>query len=161
MVSKGYSARQIGLHWLVFVIVAFQFLMGDNMTHLFWAAHGGKATDVAPIWAPIHIFIGVLVLAAMLARLWLRRTDGVPPPVAQAKPLEWLAAAVHVGLYLDLIVGALVGLAAYFLWPQLAWWHHLLMRPVLLWLVILHVLGALWHGYKRDAVATRMIRPAR
>ena len=79
----------------------------------------------------------------------------------RAKPLEWLATAVHVGLYLDLILGALVGLGAYFLWPRLAGLHHLMMRPILLWLFVLHVLGALWHGYKRDAVATRMIRPAR
>jgi cytochrome b561 len=47
MVSAGYSARQIALHWIVFVLVAFQFVIGDNMTDLFRAAHGGAPTNAS------------------------------------------------------------------------------------------------------------------
>ena len=37
-----------------------------------------------------------------------------------------------------------------------------MMRPVLLVLFALHVVGALWHRFVvRDDVVTRMIRPAR
>lgn len=28
--SGGYSARQIGLHWLVFVLAAYQWFTGDH-----------------------------------------------------------------------------------------------------------------------------------
>ena len=31
-VSIGYSVRQIGLHWLVFLLVAYQWFTGDFMT---------------------------------------------------------------------------------------------------------------------------------
>jgi cytochrome b561 len=162
MVSKGYSARQIALHWIAFVLVAFQFAIGNQMAHLFHAAHGGNPTHANPIWAPIHIVVGLAILAAMLWRLVLRRTEGTPPPPEQHPALEWLASAVHVGLYLDLIGAALVGVVAYFWLPQLAVAHRLMVRPILVALFALHFVGSLWHRFVvRDDVLTRMIRPAR
>jgi cytochrome b561 len=69
---------------------------------------------------------------------------------------------VHVGLYIDLIGAALVGLAAYFWLPELAGLHRLMVRPILSILFVLHVIGALWHWLVvRDDVMTRMLRPAR
>jgi cytochrome b561 len=162
MVSKGYNGRQIALHWIVFVLVAFQWFIGDDMTRLFRAAHGGPATDLPPTWASIHIAVGVAILALMLWRLGLRLADGTPAPPKQHPALEWLASAVHAGLYLDLIGAALVGLVAYFWLPQLAGLHHLMVRQILLVLFALHFAGALWHRFVvRDDVMTRMIRPAR
>lgn len=162
MVSKGYSAPQIALHWIVFVLVAFQWLAGDNMTKLFRAAHGGKPAEVAAVWTPIHIAFGAAILAAMLWRLVLRRGVGTPPPPKQHAALQWLASAVHVGLYLDLIGAALVGLAAYFWLPQLAGLHHLMVRQILLVLFGLHLAGALWHRFVvRDDIMSRIVRPAR
>jgi cytochrome b561 len=162
MVSVGYSARQIALHWIVFVLVAFQFVMGDNMTHLFRAAHGGRPTDVGSIWAPVHIAVGIAILASMLWRLMLRRTVGAPPAAKQHPALQALAAAVHVGLYVDLIGAALVGIAAYFWLPELAGLHRLMVRPILIVLFALHVVGALWHWFVvRDNVMARMMRPTR
>jgi cytochrome b561 len=162
MVSVGYSARQIALHWIVFVLVGFQYFTGGNMTHLFRAAHDGPPTDTIPIWAPIHIAFGLAILATMLWRVMLRRTVGAPPAAKQFWALQWLASAVHVGLYLDLIAAAVIGLAANFWLPQLAGLHHLLVRPVLLVLVALHIAGALWHRFVvGDDVMTRMLRPAR
>jgi cytochrome b561 len=76
----AYSARQIVLHWIVFVLVAFQFAIGNQMSHLFGAAHGGNPTRANPIWTPVHISVGILILILMLARLALRRIDGIPPP---------------------------------------------------------------------------------
>jgi cytochrome b561 len=162
MVSKGYSARQIALHWVVFALVAFQWFTGGDMTKLFRAAHDGPPTVVASVWTPVHIAVGVAILAAMLWRLVLRRTEGTPPPPKQHPALEWLASAVHVGLYLDLIGAALVGLAAYFWLPQLAGLHRLMVRPILVALFALHFVGALWHRFVvRDDVMTRIVRPAR
>jgi len=161
MISTGYSLRQIALHWIVFVLVAFQFFTGDNMAHLFRASHGGRPTAVDPLWAPIHIAVGVAVLAAMLWRLALRRTEGAPPLPKQHPALMWLASAVHVGLYLDIIGGAVVGLIAYFWLPALGKLHELMSRQVLIALFALHLLGALWHRFVvRDEAMTRMIRPA-
>jgi len=162
MVSVGWSARQIALHWIVFLLVAFQFAIGNQMAHLFRAAHGGNPTHASPIWAPIHIVVGLVILAAMAWRFTLRLTDGAPPPPQQYPALQWLASAVHLGLYLDLIGAALVGLVAYFWLPSFAGLHHLMTRQILIVLFALHFAGALWHRFVvRDDVVTRMIRPAR
>jgi cytochrome b561 len=157
----GYSSRQIALHWTVFVLVAFQFVTSDSMTDLFRAAHGGRPTDTSAIWAPIHIVVGILILIAMLARLSLRQLHGVPNPPKQATLLQWLASAVHAGLYVDLIGAPIVGAIAYFLLPSFAGLHHLMTRQILLVLVALHFAGALWHWLVvRDDVMTRIVRPA-
>jgi cytochrome b561 len=160
-VPAGYSGRQIALHWIVFVLVAFQFAIGNQMTHLFRAAHGGNPTHANPIWTPIHISVGILILVLMLARLALRRLDGAPAPPKQHPALEWLAGAVHAGLYVDLIGAPIVGLIAYVWLPKLAGLHQLMTRPILVALFALHFAGALWHWLVvRDDVMARMIRPA-
>jgi cytochrome b561 len=156
----GYSTRQIALHWIVFVLVAFQFAIGNQMAHLFRAAHGGNPTHANPIWAPIHISVGILILVAMLARLTLRRLDGVPAAPKQHPALEWLAGAVHAGLYVDLIGAPIVGLIAYVWLPELAVLHQLMTRPILVVLFALHFAGALWHWLVvGDDVMTRILRP--
>ena len=161
MVPTDYGARQIALHRIVFVLVAYQFVTGGHMTKLFRAAHGGALTDVASVWTPIHITVGVAILAAMLWRLYLRGAEGTPPP-KQHPALEWLASAVHIGLYVDLIGAALVGLVAYFRLPQFAALHHLMVRQILFLLFALHFVGTVWHRFVvRDDVMTRIVRSAR
>ena len=112
---------------------------------------------------PLHLAVGVAILAAMLWRLAIRLRRGVPPPpAAEAPPLRWLAHAVHVGLYLDMIGAALVGLIVYFWAPALAGVHEALARVVLLALVGLHVAGALAHHfYWGDDVLVRIVTPAK
>ena len=68
----------------------------------------------------------------MVWRLFLRRMEGAPPPAKQHPALEWLATSVHVGLYADLILAALVGLVAYFWLPGLGELHELMMRQILI-----------------------------
>ena len=160
---KGYRTSQIALHWFVVVAAAFQFVTGDHMTDRFNAALKGTESSVAAVWTPIHIVVGLTILAAMLCRFILRWRFGAPvPPEAEIAPLRWLAGAVHVGLYLDMIGAALIGLAVYFAYPALAPLHEFLTRLALMALVALHAAGALWHHfYWRDEVLVRMLRPVR
>jgi cytochrome b561 len=160
---KGYRLSQIALHWFVVVAVLFLFFSGDQTTERFLADLKGSASSVGAAWIAIHIVVGLAILAAMLCRLVLRWRFGAPiPPEAESAPLRWLAAAVHVGLYLDMIGAALIGLVVYFAYPALAPLHEFLTRLALMALVALHVAGALWHHfYWRDDVLMRMFRPAR
>lgn len=159
----GYRTSQIVLHWLVAALVLFLFVTGDSTTHVFYAGLNGRATDTSWVWIPIHIVAGLAILGAILWRLALRRQWGAPEaPAAEPAPLRLLANAVHVGLYLDMIGAAIVGLIVYFWMPSLGWLHELLSRIVLIVLVALHVAGALWrHFYWRSDVLMRMLRPIR
>jgi cytochrome b561 len=159
----GYRTSQIGLHWLVAALVLFLFITGDSTTHVFSAGEGGRASDASWTWVPIHLAAGVAILAAMLWRLELRREFGAPePPASEPRALRWLASAVHIGLYVDLIGAAIVGMLVYFGAHGLAPLHELMTRAVLIALVGLHVAGALWHQfYWRDNVLRRMLQPVR
>jgi len=158
----GYRLSQIILHWLVFALVVFLFVTGDDMTHAWRAMVKSGATTWSSPWIPIHIACGLLVLVAMLARLALSRRYGAPPPVEQAKPLRILSVGVHHLLYLDLILAPLVGLAAFFIFPKLGGAHEFLVRLPILVLVGLHAVGAIYHRIVlRDGVMERMVFPAR
>ena len=78
LVTYGYSLRQIGLHWVVFLLVAYQWFTGDDMADLFEAAHGGPAAAVNPGWATVHVVVRVAVLLLMVWRLGLRHTEWLP-----------------------------------------------------------------------------------
>lgn len=155
---RGYRTSQISLHWLVFFAVLFLFVTGDNMSDAFdeMLKLGAKS-----IWIPVHIGFGLLVLAAMIARLALRRRYGVPvPPPDQPAALRLAASGVHGLLYALLIVAPLIGLIAFFFVPKLGVVHALLVRLPLMLLVGLHVAGALWHHFlKGDSVLKRMVQP--
>jgi cytochrome b561 len=157
----GYRSSQIALHWLVFVLVAFLFITGDNMTNAFDALRKSAGSAWNLTWIPIHITCGLLVLAAMIGRLALRRRFGAPkPPADEVAPLRILAIGVHLLLYLLLILAPIGGLVGFFFVPQAAALHHFLVRLPLMVLVGLHVLGSVWHlVVKRDKVFQRMLRP--
>jgi cytochrome b561 len=158
---QGYRRPQIVLHWLVFLLVAFLFFTGDNMTDAFDAMRksGGSAWSYA--WIPIHMTAGVAVLVFMLWRLSLRRRFGAPPPPQdEPAPLRILAVSVHHLLYLLFILAPIGGLVGFFLIPKAADIHELMVRIPLMILVGLHVAGALWHQFVvRDNVLSRMWRP--
>jgi cytochrome b561 len=160
-IPDGYRRPQIVLHWLVFVVVAFLFFTGDNMSHAWHAMIKDGATAASSPWIPIHIACGLTVLIAMLARIVLRRRFGAPrPPADEAPPLRIAATGVHHLFYFLLILAPLVGLTAFFLFPPLAGLHHLLVRLPIIVLFGLHALGALWHYFfKRDNVMQRMLKP--
>ena len=158
---QGYRVSQIALHWLVFVLVAFLFFTGDNMTDAFRAVQKSGGSAWSSAWVPIHIAFGVAVLLAMIWRLSLRRRYGAPPPpTGEAAPLRIAATGVHHLLYLLLLVAPIGGLLAFFVAPGLAEAHEFLVRLPLMILVGLHVVGALWHRLVlRDNVLPRMFRP--
>ena len=159
----GYRAPQIALHWLVALFVLFLFFTGDTTTQVFLANLKGRAPEASWVWMPVHLVVGLAILAAMLWRLALRRRYGAPAaPESEPAPLRWLAAAVHVGLYLDMIGAAIVGLLVYFWFPSLAGLHEFLSRPALVVLALLHIAGAFWHEYYwGDNVLGRMLKPVR
>ena len=42
LVTYGYSLRQIGLHWVVFLLVAYQWFTGDDIPHVPNKRAGGQ-----------------------------------------------------------------------------------------------------------------------
>lgn len=144
-VRQGYSGLQIGLHWVVALLIAAQFLFHDPMEEAWDAVRDGLAVpESAAFGANMHAAFGALILLLALARIYLRVTRGGPDlPANEPAPLKLLAKATHGLIYLLIVGLPLGGMAAWLGGVKQAAQVHGLGAEVLFWLVVLHVAGAL------------------
>lgn len=157
---KGYSRRQIRLHWVIFALLIPQFILHDWIAEAWDIRMDGGTFSFHPLIAA-HVFGGLLILALALWRLQVRLTRGVPPPPAEEDPkLQLVAKAVHIGLYAVLIFMPIGGAVAWFGGVELAAEGHEMMKFVLLGLFGLHVAGALYQQFVlKTNMMARMKRP--
>ncbi len=165
-----YDTTTIILHWLVAVLVAAQWVIGQTIDD---APKGAVKLD----YIGLHLTIGLLIGAALVVRLIWRAGPGRRLPAADRGAVHVLAKATHWGLYA--LLAATVGLGITF---ALAWgvpiytvgrihglaagnrglarallhWHGTLADAVLI-LAGLHACAALFHHYiLRDRLILRM-----
>jgi len=157
---KGYSLAQISLHWIIAALILFQLVFGDAIGGAWRSVRQGAVPEMgAMVWA--HIGVGVTVLLLVLWRISLRMARGVPAEAEAGTALTRFAAkVVHLGLYLLVLALPITGLAAWFGGITSAADVHELMKPLLILLIALHVIGALWHQFVlKDNLLARMKRP--
>ncbi|MFC3394456.1 cytochrome b561 [Brenneria rubrifaciens] len=175
---KGkFASPQIALHWLVFVLL----VVAYATIELRWIAERGSL--LRTVMMVTHFSCGVLVLALMLVRLFLRTryaSPAITPP-----PPRWqtaLATLTHTVIYLLFISLPILGtISRYYsgrdwmlfgigmpmsatpnteLAGSLMDWHETL-APLGYWLIGLHTVAALFHHYVlKDNTLLRMM-PAR
>lgn len=170
--SPGYGFWHKSFHWIVFALIAAQYLVGSVMPHI-----GRNTQDEG--WVHWHFMIGTAILFFIVLRLIWRVLHPVPlleMPTWQAH----LASATHTGLYVLILVMCVLGWAAVgdrgwsiYLFglvplPALAakgtpWAHtagdiHDFLVYVLLAFIVLHIAAALYHQFVlRDRVLARMM----
>lgn len=161
----GYSPMQVALHWIVAVLVAFQFFAHDGIESAWRAFTRGQETAEAQmgVMTALHIAAGALIFMLALARLYLRITRGAPaPPADEPRLLQIAAEAVHGAIYVLLILLPVSGSVAWFLGVEAAGSAHALLTNLLLGAIALHIAGALFqHFVRRSGVLMRMFRPER
>ena len=157
MKPNGYSRAQIWLHWLVFVLVAVQFIFNDYIKEAWykWVDTGEAQFNLL---IASHVFGGTLILLLVVWRLALRRKRGVPDlPEGESKAARAMAHGVHHSLYLLLILMPVSGLAAWFGGLSFAASVHFYLKFALIALILLHIAGALYHQYVlKDKLIDRM-----
>jgi len=159
---KGYSSAQIGLHWIIALLIALQFLFHEPMVEAFDSALEGEVQSFSwAVWA--HIAGGMLILGLAIWRVILRRSRGAPPPPEGEGTLLGRAASLgHWALYALILVLPVGGLIAWFGGVELAGDAHGLLSNVLLFVVAVHVAAALWHQFwLKDHLLRRMMRAER
>lgn len=113
---SGYSSVQVGLHWAVVVIVAFQFLAHSAIESA-WTTHtdGDVPSQRSALLAYMHIVGGMLILMLALCRIYLRLTRGAPePPRDEPRIMKIISESVHGLIYVLLISLPLSGAIAWF-----------------------------------------------
>ena len=156
---QSYHWCQIGLHWLVALLVAVQYTTGSSIDRTHNAiARGLNPESFDLTLHVIHNRTGLVILGLILIRLAMRLLIGAPNPAVPDPDWQFrLARATHLGFYLILIVEASTGaIVSYFFWPVSV--VHVALSKLLLALIILHTFAALWHfSIKRDGTLERMV----
>lgn len=100
-----YAASSIALHWLMLLLVVAVYA-AIELREVF-----PKGSDPREALKALHFTLGLCVLALVLLRIGLRALAGPAPAIAPAPGrLERLAAAaMHLGLYLLMVVMPLAG----------------------------------------------------
>ena len=169
MEPKGYSGLQIGLHWLVAVLMGSQFLLAEGMSSAWRAfehAEAGSAAELGPVadtmvWE--HIIVGVLVLAFAVWRLVVRFGRGAPAHAAGETAMQMMMAKlVHGGLYLVMFALPVTGLLAWYGQITTMGEVHQLAKMAFIALVVLHVVGAAYNQWVlKNGLIGRMMRAER
>ena len=154
----GYSRLQIVLHWLVFVLLAQQYIFHDAMSAAWGRVTEGLEVGFDPL-VLAHVAGGAVVMVFAIWRLTLRARRGVPPTIETGRVQGLLAKLTHVGLYALMILMPVSGAVAWFGGAEAAAQGHNVLKILLLALVALHVVGALYHQVVlRDDTLARMRR---
>lgn len=168
-----YGAVSIAFHWLIVLLLAAQYAVGSIMPHI------GRDTSNEG-WVSWHLSVGAAILFVIVLRFLWRLAH--PVPLSSDLPaLEMaLARITHISLYALVFVMTLLGWAAANSrgWTVLlfgavplpalapkgsAWGHqagdlHNILVYVLLALIVVHVIGALYHHFvRRDQIMRRML----
>ena len=156
----GYSRAQVWLHWAVAALVVFQVAGHEGIEAVYGAAPAGDPDPSDLLWADVHVACGIAVLAAGIARIWLRLARGAPPlPEEENRWLRGLAHLTHVLLHAVLVALPVTGGLAWFAGVDAAARLHAAALPLLAALVVLHSAGALYqHFALKTDVLRRMLR---
>jgi len=101
--ANHYDSRTIWFHWLTAILVVGQWI-------------GAKTIDMWPRGSlqvdaiSMHITVGIVLGALVLARIWWRATDGRRLPEVGTGILPLLAKAMHWGFYLLIVAVVALGL---------------------------------------------------
>lgn len=105
MEHTSYDPVAKGLHWLVFILLAIEFVIAWTMPEL-------KKGDQPTALVELHFSFGILILLTIIIRLLWRAAHPHPAPLQSvARWQNTLAIAMHHTLYASLVVMPFAGWA--------------------------------------------------
>ena len=142
---QKYSNLQICLHWIVFVLIIFQYLLHEPISEAFdFRLEGKEFTQSALI--SLHLVSGGVIFLLVVTRLWIRVTEGVPPYSEEVTVIiKYLSKVVHWSFYAILILLPITGGIAWFQLSEGAGNAHETLRGLLIIFILLHVSASLFH----------------
>ena len=157
----GYTIYQIGLHWLIAVLVIAQLIFGENMTEAIEDADDGvSVSGLSGNLADMHYYFGITILGLVAVRLVLRLRNGTPPPPPETRSAIELASTVsHWLFYVLLVVVPVTGLLGYYYADPYGAWH-VYAKPIFIGLIALHAAASCYHQFwLKDGLLMRMLKP--
>ena len=165
-----YHPLQVGLHWLVVLLIFAAFVLGEIMSQL-----PNEPAKIIPL--AIHMTLGVITLLAVIVRLIARFRLPQPAHATTGNAfLDWLGKLVPYALYVLVFLMTISGLSLSIqaglmpivfggsgaplpadLFDFTARMLHGFVAPALLLLIVLHAGAALYHQFiLKDNLLARM-----
>lgn len=150
-----YSRLMIGLHWLIALLIAGAWFTQEQMEK-----RGPEATGLRIAGLPVHIWLGLAVLALVLVRIAVRRVQGTPDRAdAMHSGLQRVSIWGHRLLYALMVLVPLAGMARAFLKIEAAGDMHETLATLLVLVALGHAAAAIFHQYVlKDGTLQRMTR---
>lgn len=159
MTKSAHNRREIWaarLHWLVVFLIILQYFSGDVIGDVFEKSLKGEEMRHPGAFA--HMISGTAILIIAIIRLYI--TSKLPPKEdlnADNKFLSSLAKIIHWGLYGAIILLPITGQVAWIFSVEKLTEVHEILFNVMMFMVILHILGALYHKFiLRDDIFAKM-----
>ncbi len=144
---NSYSRTQIALHWVIFLLIAAQFLFEDPISEAWQKVEQGLPVGFQPMVA-FHVFGGLLILALVLWRIALRLTRGAPPlPQKETAAMKLAAHVTHLSMYALMVLLPVSGALAWFGGVQMGAETHEVFKTLMLALILLHIAATLFHQF--------------
>lgn len=147
-----YATSQILVHWVSTLAIFFLLITGTFIL----AELPNTADKIGNL--RIHMLVGAFVGLLVLLRLWLRRRNPAPPPVAGYKLARAVRIALNAGLLILVLSGSVLAIQSGTLdavfgtgvlpadyMDYLPRKVHGIVSKVVMGLIALHVAGALYH----------------
>lgn len=152
--TNGYSGLQIGLHWLIAILIVVAWFTGEGAGEAMETVEDGGVAGFVP-----HVAIGIAILAFVVLRVLVRLGRGAPTAPGEPGSLSVMAADWgHRLIYLLMIAVPLGGISTFFLGLDVGDLHALAAN-VLMVVVLGHALMALYHQYVlKDGLLRRMMK---
>lgn len=152
--TTGYSGLQIGLHWLIAILIVTAWFTGEGAGEAMEVVEEGGAAGFVP-----HVAFGLAILTLVILRLLVRLGRGAPAAPGAPGSLSVMAADWgHRLIYLLMIAVPLGGISTFFLGLDVGEIHGLAAN-VLMLVVLGHALMALYHQYVlKDGLLRRMMK---
>jgi len=151
---NGYSKTQIRLHWVIFILIVFQFALHEPIAEGWDIMMQGDMPE-PNILVLQHVIGGLVILALVLWRLRIRAARGAPAlPAEEPMFLKGIAHLTHFVLYALMVLMPVSGAIAFFGQVEAAGNAHEFMRILLLLFALLHILGAL---YQQSVLKTNIL----
>ena len=152
--TTGYSGLQIGLHWLIAILIVTAWFTGEGAGEAMETVENGGVAGFVP-----HVAVGLAILALVVVRVLVRLGRGAPAAPGAPGSLSVMAADWgHRVIYLLMIAVPLGGVATFFLGLDVGEIHGLAAN-ILMIVALGHAAMALYHQYVvKDGLLRRMMK---
>lgn len=154
--NTRYAPVQIALHWLIFLLFVFNYIVSDGMGRALRVKLEGGVPE--GLVAGLHPPVGIALLVLTLIRIVVRLRKGAPELPAGNPPLMDQAAHWgHLALYALLVLLPVSGIMAWGVGIHAAGDVHELLANLTMALVVGHAAAALFHQFVlKDNLLARM-----